>query len=100
VLGLLFHGNAGEYRFADPDVAEEIVRLRDTGLLCSDTADDPSCTSIAQTLPGQVFPPPTFTTEVFVVTSQARVGDVRRTVEAVVDRSDPAAPLILSWRVW
>jgi general secretion pathway protein K len=99
VLGLLFHGTAGDYRFADADLAQEIVRLRDTGLLCADTADDPSCTSIAQALPGQVFPPPSFSSEVFVITSQARVGEIRRSVEAVVDRSDPASPLILSWRV-
>jgi general secretion pathway protein K len=99
VLGVLFHGTAGDYRFADADTAEQLVRLRDVGLLCSDTADDPSCTSIAETLPGQVYPPPTFSTDVFLVVAEGRVGEIRRSVEAVVDRSDPSAPLILSWRV-
>lgn len=99
VLGLLFHGNAGEFRLADVEVVEAIVRRREVGLLCSDTADDPSCTSLAEAVPGQVFPPPTWTTDVFVVTAEARVGEIRRSVEATVDRSDPRAPLVLSWRV-
>ena len=33
------------------------------------------------------------------VRAEARYGQVRRTVEAVIDRSNPAEPLVLSWRV-
>jgi hypothetical protein len=36
---------------------------------------------------------------VFVVRAIARVVDVERRIEAVLDRSDPTAPLRLSWRV-
>jgi general secretion pathway protein K len=37
--------------------------------------------------------------DVFRIEAEARYGDVRRTVEAVVDRKDPAAPVLLDWRV-
>jgi len=46
-----------------------------------------------------IFPLPTFTSEIFVVTAEARVGEIRRSVEAVVDRSEPTEPRLLSWRV-
>ena len=46
-----------------------------------------------------IFPEPSFTSNVFVVTARAQVGDVARRVEAVLDRSEGAAPRLLSWRV-
>jgi general secretion pathway protein K len=100
VLGILYHGVAGDYRFASEDVAAEVVRLRESGrLLCDETADDPDCTSLAEAVPGEVFPPPTFVSDVFLVSAEARVAGIRRTVEAVLDRSNASAPLLLSWRV-
>ena len=33
------------------------------------------------------------------VTAEVKVGDIRRSVEAVVDRSEPTEPRLLSWRV-
>jgi hypothetical protein len=50
-------------------------------------------------LPGEVFPPPTFTSRVFTIRAEATVGEVRRTIEAVVDRGTPSQPQILAWRV-
>jgi len=58
-----------------------------------------TCTPIREALPGEIFPPPTYSNDVFRITAEARYGDVKRTVEAVVDRSDVMAPVILSWRV-
>jgi hypothetical protein len=47
-----------------------------------------------------VYPPLSFHADVFRVTAEARYGgEVRRTVEAVVDRSDEKGPKILAWRV-
>jgi hypothetical protein len=37
--------------------------------------------------------------DVFVVRAVARVVDVERRVETVIDRSTPSQPLRLSWRV-
>ena len=37
--------------------------------------------------------------DVFRVTSQATVGEIHRSIEAVVDRSVPSEPRLLSWRV-
>ena len=45
-----------------------------------------------------IFPPPTFTSDIFVVTAAARVGDVRRGVVAVLDRSALPEMRLLSWR--
>ena len=33
------------------------------------------------------------------VRAEARVGDITRTLEAVLDRSDPNVPLVLAWRM-
>jgi hypothetical protein len=52
-----------------------------------------------EVIEGTIFPPPTFATNVFTVHSEARVGEVRRTIEAVVDRSKPSEPQLLFWRV-
>jgi hypothetical protein len=40
-----------------------------------------------------------FRSDVFTITATARYGDVRRSVEAVVDRKDPAKPVLYAWRV-
>jgi hypothetical protein len=36
---------------------------------------------------------------VFTIRAEAKVGEVRRTIEAVVDRSKPSQPQLLAWRV-
>ncbi len=100
VLGVLFHGVAGDYRLATVDTAERIVRVREQGrLLCGENATDPVCTPLSESVPGEVYPPLSYTSDVFVVRAQGRVRDVRRTVEATIDRSVATAPLVLSWRV-
>ena len=58
-----------------------------------------STLGLARTSGWNVFPTVTFASDVFTITSEARVGEVRRTVEAVVNRSTPEDPQLLSWRV-
>jgi len=98
VLALLFHGTGGDFRLADKDTVRHILELRENGaILCADDADNPACTKLRDAVDGEVYPPPTFSSEVFRVSVEARAGSVRRTVEAVVDRSDPEQPAVLAW---
>lgn len=100
VLAVLYHGVAGDYRMAEPSLAENLVRLRDRGrLLCSESLDDPLCAPLSESVPGEMYPPPTFDTDLFRVRAAARVGSVTRTLEAVLDRSDPNQALVLAWRM-
>ncbi len=100
VLALLFHGTGDDFRLAGEDGIRAILDIRERdGILCADEADHPSCTPIREAMPGEIYPPPTFTTEVFRVTAEASYGDVVSTVEAIVDRTDPTQPKLLSWRV-
>ena len=99
VLRVLYHGSAGDYRFATADMADDVLRQRESGrVLCPEALSDAACLPIAETIPDEVFPPPSYTSNVFLVRSEARVGDVERTLEVAVDRADPTAPKILSWR--
>ena len=100
VLALLFHGKGGDFRLAEEDDIRAVLDIRESGgILCADEANHPSCTPIREAVPGEIYPPPTFTTEVFRVTAEARYGDVVATVEAMVDRGDPSQPRLLSWSV-
>ncbi len=100
VLATLYHGTAGDYRLADEDTVRSILDIREGGgILCADEADNPACTPLRVAVGGEVFPPPTFTTDVFQVRAEATYGDIQRTIEAVLDRHDPTAPQVLEWRV-
>lgn len=100
VLAMLYHGVAGDYRMAEPTLAEDLVRLRDAGhLLCSESVDDPLCVPLGENVSGELYPPPTFKTDLFRVRAAARVGPVTRTLDAVLDRNDPNRALVLAWRM-
>lgn len=100
VLALLYHGQPGAERLADEDTVRRILDIREQkGILCADEANNPSCTPIREVVEGEVYPPLSFHADVFRVTAEARYGEVRRTVEAVVDRSDAEAPAVLAWKV-
>lgn len=78
--------------------------MRDGGaVFCAEgEAQGSGCTTLRQATDGElegVFPDTTRRTDVFQVSAEARYGDVRRTIEAVIDRSDPTDPRVLSWRV-
>jgi len=85
-------------------VEEEDVRrvldARDEGIVCSATGEGSECTPALELFDGESISPPMLDrSSVFVVRATARVVDVERRIEAVIDRSDPQAPLRLSWRV-
>ncbi len=102
VLASLFYNDGVDQRLASEDVVRAILRARQDGSgVCLEGQSVDDCTPISEivTNANSIFPPPTFTSEIFVVTAEARVGEIRRSVEAVVDRSEPAEPRLLSWRV-
>lgn len=100
VLSLLYHGVGGDFRLADEDTVKGVLKVReDGGVLCPDESSSPICTPVKDVVPGEIFPPPTWTSDVFLVRAEARIGEVRRTIETVVDRSKPSETALLLWRV-
>ncbi len=101
ILALLYFNDGVEYALAREDTVRQILKAReDGGILCGQGASAEGCTPISGIVPNAqgIFPPPTFTSEVFVTRAEARVGEVKRSVEAVIDRSDPERPRLLFWR--
>jgi len=100
VLALLFHGTGSDFRLADEDTVRAVLKAREDGaVICPGEVSNPLCMPQAEVVEGTVFPETTIATDVFLVRAEARVGEVRRTIETVVDRSKPAEPQLLFWRV-
>ncbi len=99
VLALLYYDDGVELRLAPEDVVRQILEIRQKGeAICPGSQQEEACTPIGQLVTNAIFPPPTFSSELFVVTAEARVGEVRRTIEAVVDRSQGGDLRLLSWQ--
>jgi type II secretory pathway component PulK len=99
VLGLLYYDDGVELRLAPEDVVRQILEIRQKGeTVCPPSQKEEACTPIGEIVTNAIFPPPTFSAELFVVTAEARVGDVRRSIEAVVDRSQGTQIRLLSWQ--
>jgi general secretion pathway protein K len=98
VLAALYHGTSGDYRLTNEEEVRRILEMRDGDMVFCKEAEGDLCITLGADF-GTVYPPPSYTADVFQVSAEARYGDVRRTIEAVIDRSDPAEPLVLSWRV-
>jgi len=100
VLALLFFDDEVELRLADEGTIRSILAIRaEGGFVCGEEQSAEGCTPIRSLVTNAIFPEPDYTSDVFTVTALATVGDVARRVEAVLDRSDGAAPRLLSWRV-
>jgi type II secretory pathway component PulK len=100
VLALLYYDDGVEKRLATEDVVRRILRVRsEGGLLCGEGASVEGCTSIREIVPNAIYPPPTFSAQVFEVAAEASVGDVRREVDTVVDLAQPLIPRLLSWKL-
>jgi type II secretory pathway component PulK len=100
VLALLYFDDGVEKRLADEDTVRRILRVRsEGGLLCGEGPSSPTCTPIREIVPNAIFPPPTFSTQIFEINAEATVRGVRRTMLAVMDRSAPAMPVLLSWKI-
>lgn len=79
---------------------ERLVDAREEGPLCSGETAVPTCRPLADLLDcGTLSPPPSEHSSVFVVRAIAKVFDVERRIESVIDRTDPAALERLSWTV-
>jgi general secretion pathway protein K len=98
VLSLIYFNDGVDDRFVKEDEVKQILKVRKKNLLfCGDSLSIEGCTPISNIVPNPIFPPPTYTASVFTIVASAQVGDVRRSVEAVVNRNvDP--PLMLSWQ--
>jgi type II secretory pathway component PulK len=115
VLALLYHGDpAGGRELAKADEVAAIVKEREKHLLCERAGgdapgaeDDGALTSeacvdlleAADVDPSSIFPPPTWESDFFTVAAEATVGEIRRRLEVVVDRSDPSDVQRLAWRM-
>jgi len=88
------------FRPLEEEDVKRIVEAREEGPLCAgDAATAASCTPLTEILgTDTIEPTPTMRSSVFRVRATARVVDVERRIEAVIDRSDPAELLRLSWR--
>jgi general secretion pathway protein K len=86
--------------FQEEDV-RRIVDAREDGPICGGEGQDASCTPRAEVLEFETLAPEsTDHSNVFVVTAVARVVDVERKIEAVIDRAAEDGPKRLSWRVF
>jgi type II secretory pathway component PulK len=101
VLGLIFLNDGVDVRFAQEEDVRRILEVRENEMLVCPGAMDETCTPVSELLPNSesIHPPLSYISNTFTVRSEARVGNVRRTVEVVIDRSTPAEPLLLSWKM-
>jgi type II secretory pathway component PulK len=101
VLALIFFDDGGGLRLVSEDIVRAILEVRQQGGLVCGRHELEDCTPMSEILgtTNPVYPPLTFTSQVFTVFAEAKVGEVQRGVETVIDRRDPLAPQLLSWRV-
>ncbi len=100
VLSLIYSNDETfNYRLASENEVKRILEIRqDGGLICGESLSLEGCTPIRNIVPNQIFPPPTYTASVFTIVANAQVGDIRRSIEAIVNRS-VTPPLMLSSQV-
>ena len=103
VLALIYHGSSGDKRLVDGDIVGRILRARDDGrVVCTGSVPDQDCMTLSEVDLGEgsIFPEVSLPDEsdVFTVRARARVGEIERTVMAVIDRSELTQPQLLFWR--
>jgi type II secretory pathway component PulK len=102
VLALLYHGTEGDHRLIERDDLFRVLRGRREGKIFCEQADQERCVEIGPEIGSvgeTVFPPLTYHSDVFEIASTARVNESRVRIVAVLDRSDPASPTLLSYRI-
>jgi len=108
-LGLLYHGTGLDYQLIKPRDILDIMRARSEGsIFCSGATDDERCVRLGDVLgvvgTGEVFfPPIQYTSQVFRVDVEARVGEsdaqARSCVSAIIDRAAPPESRTLYYRL-
>jgi type II secretory pathway component PulK len=100
LMQLLRGSEVSGLRPLEEDDVRRLVEARAEGVLCAGESQTPGCVPLAEIFGAEtVRPEPVERSNVFTVTAVARVFDVERRIEAVVDRSDPQELARLSWRV-
>ena len=102
VLALLFYNDGVTQQLAPESMVRAILEAREgDGLICPEGQSAENCTPMTQivTNANTIYPPPTTASHVFTVRAEARIGDVRRTIETVTDFGQPDDPQLLSWLV-
>jgi general secretion pathway protein K len=102
ILALLYADDGVDLELADEDTVKELLEVRDDGgIVCPDEVNTEDCTPIRSIpkLQNQIYPPPVYDSRVFRIVSRAEVGEIERKVVTVLDITQPAAPLLLSWKV-
>jgi len=102
ILALIFYNDGVDLRLAQEEDVHRILKVRESGQIFCPDQSNPACTPISGFMPNTetIHPPLSYFSDTFTVRSEARVGEVRRTVETVIDRTTPSDPLLLSWKVW
>ncbi|MBK7947799.1 MAG: general secretion pathway protein GspK [Deltaproteobacteria bacterium] len=107
VLSLVYAGVDGDRRLVGEKTVRAIWDLRQKGkILCGDEGGDPKrCVPLAEVAngdlaEGSIFPaaPLPAKPTVFRVVAEARVDNLVRRIEAVIDTRASEGPLLLSWR--
>jgi len=102
VLALLFYNDGVTQQLASESMVRAILKAREgDGLICPEGQSAAACTPMNEivTNANTIYPPPTTASQVFTVRAEARIGDVRRAIEAVIDFGQPGDPQLLSWVV-
>lgn len=103
VLGLIYHGLGKEFELLDSRDVFSLLRARGEGrIFCPAEGVEP-CTSFFRTIGiaegEEIFPPLSYTSRVFRIDSEARIGETRACVSSVVDRGDGSEPKTLYYRL-
>jgi general secretion pathway protein K len=100
VLSLLYFNDGVDNRLISEEDLKRLLEARkEEGAICAPGSSQQECTPMNEIVGNQIFPPPSFSSQLFLVEARAQVGEIRRSVEAVVDRSKISTPRLLSWRV-
>lgn len=101
VLATIYHGSLGSRRLANEDTVRRILRAREDGkVLCQESASNDRCILVGEIVDGSIFPAPALGSQsrVFTVAATATVGNISRSIEAVIDVTGSPRPIILGWR--
>ncbi len=99
VLAALYFGSGSDFRLASRKKVRGILRGREGGEMFCASAEDAACTWFDDVIGGQVYPEPSFSSDLFLVRSEAIYGDVRRRIDVVLDRGGDEPPRVRSWQV-
>jgi len=103
VLGMIYHGLGQEFELLDSRDVFTLLKAREQGNVFCPTDGPEPCTNFFRTIGiaegEQIFPPLAYTSQVFRIDSEARIGETRACVSSVVDRGDGSEPLTLYYRL-